>query len=221
MKEKVSSTVGGCWFCSTVDNWDDMRFDFEFDTNVHLTCIKDNLGKENEAEIMKYLLNDKKVCNPPILMDGVDLGFRTKSGKDILKLYPNYDVTANKLPDDFGESLGIMLSNNEYTNYIVIHNPESSAVLTVEGLGEGHFETVITPKGEELDTYAITSGPLYGYFFTKGEYGLHLVPLKVNSFVVLGNFLRNVTFEPKSINYHFNGCTFSLAELADRWEILL
>ena len=46
---------GGCWFC-----WDRkdevVYFDHEWDTWVHLSCIKENLGKGNEAESMKYIL---------------------------------------------------------------------------------------------------------------------------------------------------------------------
>ncbi len=48
-------TQSGCWFC-----WDrkdeSVCFDTEWDTWVHLSCIRENLGQGTEAESMKYLL---------------------------------------------------------------------------------------------------------------------------------------------------------------------
>lgn len=64
MTNKVSPTHGGCWFCFKVDN--NMVFDTEFDTWLHLDCLKQAL-KDNpndpEAQFMLYLLekdNDKE-----------------------------------------------------------------------------------------------------------------------------------------------------------------
>jgi len=48
---------GGCWFCYKKD--DNMVFDTEFDTNVHIDCLKKALNKDPnhpEAKYMKYLL---------------------------------------------------------------------------------------------------------------------------------------------------------------------
>jgi hypothetical protein len=51
----VSPIDGGCWFCNTVT--EEMTFDTEFDTNVHIDCIEDAIREGNpEAEIMSYLL---------------------------------------------------------------------------------------------------------------------------------------------------------------------
>ena len=57
----VDPTEGGCWFYHKGDG--DLVFDDEFDTYVHLQCIRDTLeeakrtGKLNpEAELMAYLL---------------------------------------------------------------------------------------------------------------------------------------------------------------------
>jgi len=48
---------GGCWFCSH-DQCD--SFDREFDTALHLECLKVALGEgSEEAEIMSYLLEPK------------------------------------------------------------------------------------------------------------------------------------------------------------------
>lgn len=52
---------GGCWFCFRKDKPEDMVFDIEFDTNVHLSCLKITLEKmpnHPEAKAMKYLLED-------------------------------------------------------------------------------------------------------------------------------------------------------------------
>jgi len=58
MKEKVVYLEqGGCWFCYRETN--NLVFDTEFDTYVHIECIEKAL-KENlnhpEAKFMKYLL---------------------------------------------------------------------------------------------------------------------------------------------------------------------
>lgn len=54
----VSPVDGGCWFCNR-SGGEDFDFDVEFDTNVHLGCIREVL-KENpnhpEARWMRYLL---------------------------------------------------------------------------------------------------------------------------------------------------------------------
>ena len=55
---------GGCWFCYE-DDGDDLVFDSEFDTYVHLSCIRKQLQNKlnndtSEADVMKYLLNDEK-----------------------------------------------------------------------------------------------------------------------------------------------------------------
>lgn len=56
--ERVEPSEGGCWFCYTRS--DDMTFDTEFDTFLHINCLKNQL-KENpnhpEAQIMSYLLD--------------------------------------------------------------------------------------------------------------------------------------------------------------------
>ena len=58
-KEIVEPGHGGCWFCYTKD--DKLVYDTEFDTYVHIECIKKVL-KENprqpEAQFMKYLLHE-------------------------------------------------------------------------------------------------------------------------------------------------------------------
>lgn len=55
----VYANEGGCWFCWQKD--DLLVFEREFDTYVHLDCIRENLkssseGCRLEAEIMNYLL---------------------------------------------------------------------------------------------------------------------------------------------------------------------
>ena len=50
---------GGCWFCHD-DKGDDLVFDWEFDTYVHLNCLKKVLEEnpeDQEAKFMSYLLN--------------------------------------------------------------------------------------------------------------------------------------------------------------------
>lgn len=55
---KISPHEGGCWFCNTKDQRP-MVFDEEFDTLVHIECIKKSLTAGSpEAEIMSYLLKD-------------------------------------------------------------------------------------------------------------------------------------------------------------------
>ena len=59
----VHPTEGGCWFCHEADGV--LAFDAEFDSYVHLDCIRKALrnatesGRKNEkAEIMSYLLHE-------------------------------------------------------------------------------------------------------------------------------------------------------------------
>lgn len=61
----VEANHGGCWFCSrdadSLDTFNELVFDTEFDTNVHLKCIRRALRdpiemRRHEAEIMSYLL---------------------------------------------------------------------------------------------------------------------------------------------------------------------
>lgn len=55
--------MSGCWFCDK-EGGDDYVFDWEFDTPVHLHCIRERLKDPkwvsdqelSEAEIMSYLL---------------------------------------------------------------------------------------------------------------------------------------------------------------------
>lgn len=68
---EVSPQNGGCWFCARTDNWEDMRFDGEFDTNVHLGCVRDELQENNpEAEFMQYLLKADGDEHPPMPIGG-------------------------------------------------------------------------------------------------------------------------------------------------------
>jgi hypothetical protein len=54
----VSPNDGGCWFCYTATG--DMVFDTEFDTNLHMDCLKSAFFEGNpEAEIMSYLIRDE------------------------------------------------------------------------------------------------------------------------------------------------------------------
>jgi len=78
-KNKTTPASGGCWFCQVQD--DNLVFDSEFDTFVHVDCIMDNYEVRYEAEIMAYLLNDQqklavknKPCSHPYerLTMGVD-----------------------------------------------------------------------------------------------------------------------------------------------------
>jgi len=58
-KEKVSPQDGGCWYCETED--DDLVYDCEFDTMVHIKCIEEALQRnpnDAEAKFFKYLLNN-------------------------------------------------------------------------------------------------------------------------------------------------------------------
>lgn len=55
-RKKLSPGHGGCWFCSE-DETD--AFDTEFDTNLHLDCLRETLAREPdhpEAVHMRYLL---------------------------------------------------------------------------------------------------------------------------------------------------------------------
>jgi hypothetical protein len=57
----VSPSQGGCWYCQTIINGDDIVFDTEFDTFVHLACIR-KAGKEHpEAKHQWYLLGGHDV----------------------------------------------------------------------------------------------------------------------------------------------------------------
>lgn len=56
-KEKVSPLDGGCWYCETKD--DTLVYDTEFDTMIHVECIKQALKEDPndpEAKFFKYLL---------------------------------------------------------------------------------------------------------------------------------------------------------------------
>ena len=58
-KGDVPPTHGGCWFCWLKD--DQLVFDTEWDTYVHLDCIRENLDDPyagDEAQSMKYLLEE-------------------------------------------------------------------------------------------------------------------------------------------------------------------
>jgi hypothetical protein len=49
-----------CWFC---DKGGDLVFDREFDTPVHLACIRqvlDTHPEHTEAQLMAYLLEDEQ-----------------------------------------------------------------------------------------------------------------------------------------------------------------
>ena len=59
LSNKVSRNDGGCWYCETED--DDLVYDCEFDTMVHIKCIEEALQRnpnDAEAKFFKYLLND-------------------------------------------------------------------------------------------------------------------------------------------------------------------
>lgn len=52
---------GGCWFCSD-DNPKDLVFESEWDTMVHLSCLRRVLEynpEHCEASLMRYLLDAK------------------------------------------------------------------------------------------------------------------------------------------------------------------
>ena len=59
---KVAPQDGGCWFCFSDDTEKEgLFFDWEFDTYVHLGCIKKALEKGcEEARIMSYLIKESK-----------------------------------------------------------------------------------------------------------------------------------------------------------------
>ena len=59
----ITSAGHGCWFCGLVD--EQLVFDYEFDTYVHLDCIRQVLMESNEgdernmeAQLMSYLLGE-------------------------------------------------------------------------------------------------------------------------------------------------------------------
>lgn len=51
----------GCWFCREDDEKEYLSFDSEFDTKVHLSCIRKALEdtKNREAAMMAYLLENE------------------------------------------------------------------------------------------------------------------------------------------------------------------
>ena len=56
---KLHPCEGGCWFCKQDDESEILDFDNEFDTFVHISCIKKALQEnpdDPEANIMKYLV---------------------------------------------------------------------------------------------------------------------------------------------------------------------
>jgi len=58
-RKPLSPVNGGCWFCQK-DGCD--AFDTEFDTNLHIECLKKALANDPndpEAKCMKYLLEDE------------------------------------------------------------------------------------------------------------------------------------------------------------------
>lgn len=58
---EVRPQDGGCWFCHTASDLEELHFDSEFDTNVHLSCIRAaiELDQNPEAEIQSYLFDEK------------------------------------------------------------------------------------------------------------------------------------------------------------------
>lgn len=49
-RPKVSPQDGGCWYCERVD--EDLVYDDEFDTMIHLDCVR---------QVLKYNPNDLEV----------------------------------------------------------------------------------------------------------------------------------------------------------------
>lgn len=57
MSEKVPPQAGGCWICHTDDGWichtddgeEEMIFDIEYDTFVHVSCLEEH-GVESVLE---------------------------------------------------------------------------------------------------------------------------------------------------------------------------
>ena len=61
---KMSPQDGGCWFCYQDEEKEGLAFDTEFDTYVHLSCLKDTLRRKPnhpEARCMTYLLPKEDV----------------------------------------------------------------------------------------------------------------------------------------------------------------
>ena len=56
-KKEISPSEGGCWFCFKDHN--PMVLDFEFDTNVHLDCLREALKnpEDEEAKIWRLLFS--------------------------------------------------------------------------------------------------------------------------------------------------------------------
>lgn len=53
-----------CWFCQKRDPLEDLVFDGEFDTPVHISCLRKILEEDPndpEANFMKYLLKEGDV----------------------------------------------------------------------------------------------------------------------------------------------------------------
>jgi hypothetical protein len=56
---KIGFGQGGCWFCQHDEEHEPLYSEREFDTFVHISCLKAALEKDPnhpEAELMKYLL---------------------------------------------------------------------------------------------------------------------------------------------------------------------
>lgn len=56
---KLSPSSGGCWFCEQDDEQEILFFEYEWDTNIHISCLKNALEKDPEdpeAGLMKYML---------------------------------------------------------------------------------------------------------------------------------------------------------------------
>jgi hypothetical protein len=61
MLAKKFSRSNRCWFCRQDDRFEALLFDWEFDTFVHASCIRDALAtfpNHPEARLMKYLLEN-------------------------------------------------------------------------------------------------------------------------------------------------------------------
>ena len=58
-REKVGIHNGGCWFCDWRD--DNLIPEHEFDTFVHIECLKDHKCHEMcECSLMAYLLDTEQ-----------------------------------------------------------------------------------------------------------------------------------------------------------------
>lgn len=57
--KRVEPGHGGCWFCYQQDG--ELIFETEFDTYVHLKCVREALAQDPqhpEAKFMRYLLEE-------------------------------------------------------------------------------------------------------------------------------------------------------------------